>query len=41
MFVWAGGEYLWIKKINFVGRFGFEMLQTSNLGLNWCSFGRF
>ena len=26
MFVWAGGEYLWIMKINFVGRVGLEMV---------------
>ena len=26
MFVWAGGEYLWIMKINFVERVGLEMI---------------
>ena len=26
MFVWAGGEYLWIMKNNYVGRDGSEMV---------------
>ena len=26
LFVWAGGEYLWIMKINFVEKVGLEMV---------------
>ena len=30
VFVWAGGEYLWIMKINFVGRVGLEMVAEAH-----------
>ena len=31
MLVWAGGEYLWNMKINFVGRVGLEMIADSRV----------
>ena len=32
MFVWAGGEYFWIIKINSVGRVGLEMVADFVVG---------